>query len=84
MSRTLSLTLASCVASEHDVVVLPTPPLPPQKIHFNDFCNISHFYGKKGRRRKTWSRMFWRVGARGSSMRRCFCCGGVVCVEDDS
>lgn len=39
--------LASCTASEHDVVVLPTPPLPPQKIHRSD----------------RWSMMFWRVGS---------------------
>jgi hypothetical protein len=37
MSRTDSRTLASCTASEHEVVVFPTPPLPPQKIHRSDF-----------------------------------------------
>lgn len=32
MSSTERRTLASWMASEHDVVVLPTPPLPPTKI----------------------------------------------------
>lgn len=47
MSRTLRRTLASWMASEHEVVVLPTPPLPPTKIQ----------------RRVRWSRIDWRVGA---------------------
>ena len=37
MRRTDSRTLASWTAREHDVVVLPTPPFPPQKIHLSDF-----------------------------------------------
>src|SRR5437764_1978174 len=37
MRRTDSRTLESWTASEQDVVVLPTPPLPPQNIHFRDF-----------------------------------------------
>jgi hypothetical protein len=37
MRRTDSRTLASWTASEHEVVVFPTPPLPPQKIHLSDF-----------------------------------------------
>ena len=30
-------TRASCIASEQDVVVLPTPPFPPTNIHRSDF-----------------------------------------------
>ena len=33
MRRTDLRCLASWMAREHDVVVLPTPPLPPTKIH---------------------------------------------------
>jgi hypothetical protein len=29
INNTLSLTAANCIASEQDVVVFPTPPLPP-------------------------------------------------------
>ncbi len=36
MRRTLSRCLANWIASEHEVVVLPTPPLPPTKIHLSD------------------------------------------------
>lgn len=57
MRRTDSRTRASWAAREHDVVVLPTPPLPPQKIHFRDF----------------WSRMFWSVGSRGSKSSDMMC-----------
>ena len=51
MMRTDSRTAASCTARAHEVVVLPTPPLPPQKAHFSVF----------------WSSRFWSVGARASS-----------------
>lgn len=44
---TLSLCLLISTAREEDVVVLPTPPLPPTKIHF----------------KVVWSIKFWRVGA---------------------
>jgi hypothetical protein len=40
MRRTDSRTLASWTAREHDVVVLPTPPLPPQNIHLRDFYTL--------------------------------------------
>lgn len=54
MSSTERRTLASWMARLHDVVVLPTPPLPPTKIHRSD----------------RWSRMDWSVGsmASGSSV----------------
>ncbi len=39
ISSTLRRCAASCTESEHDVVVLPTPPLPPQKIQRNDCCS---------------------------------------------
>ena len=51
MRRTDRRTLASWIAREHDVVVFPTPPLPPTNIQ----------------RRVFWSRMFWRVGSSWSS-----------------
>ena len=51
ISSTLRRTLASWMASEHDVVVLPTPPLPPTKIQ----------------RSERWSRMDWRLGSMTSS-----------------
>jgi hypothetical protein len=51
MSRTERRTLASWMAREHDVVVLPTPPLPPTKIQ----------------RSERWSRSVWRDGSRASS-----------------
>lgn len=51
MSRTERRTRASCMAREHEVVVLPTPPLPPTKIQ----------------RRERWSRSDLRVGSRASS-----------------
>ena len=51
MSRTLRRTLASWMAREHDVVVFPTPPLPPTKIQ----------------RRERWSRRDWSEGSRASS-----------------
>lgn len=44
-------TRANWIAREQDVVVLPTPPLPPTKIH----------------RRVFWASMEDRVGSRGSS-----------------
>lgn len=44
-------TRANWIAREQDVVVLPTPPLPPTNIH----------------RRVFWARMEDRVGSRGSS-----------------
>lgn len=44
-------TRANWIAREQDVVVLPTPPLPPTKIHRSVF----------------WARMEARVGSRGSS-----------------
>lgn len=47
--RTESRTFESCTANEQEEVVLPTPPLPPTKIHLRDF----------------WSRTFWREGVRG-------------------
>ena len=50
ISNTLSRCLASWIAREHDVVVLPTPPLPPTNIQRRDF----------------WSRIDWRVGSIGS------------------
>lgn len=34
---TLSRSSESLEAIEHDVVVFPTPPLPPTNIHFKDF-----------------------------------------------
>jgi hypothetical protein len=40
------------MAREHDVVVFPTPPFPPTKIHLSVF----------------WSRMDWSVGAMSASM----------------
>lgn len=40
MSRTDLRTRASWIAREHDVVVFPTPPLPPTKIHRRVFCEI--------------------------------------------
>ena len=51
MRRTERRTLASCMAREQEVVVFPTPPLPPTKIQ----------------RRVFWSRIDWRVGSRTSS-----------------
>ena len=51
MRSTERRTLASCIAREHDVVVFPTPPLPPTNIH----------------RRVFWSSMVWRVGSSWSS-----------------
>lgn len=36
MRRTDSLCLASWIAREQEVVVLPTPPFPPTKIHLSD------------------------------------------------
>ena len=39
------------VPTQHDVVVFPTPPLPPTKIQ----------------RRDVWSTRFWRLGSSGSS-----------------
>lgn len=51
MSRTERRTLASWIAREQEVVVFPTPPLPPTNIHLSDF----------------WSRMDWRVGSSSSS-----------------
>lgn len=51
MSRTERRTLASWMASEHDVVVLPTPPLPPTKIQ----------------RRERWSSSDCSEGSRASS-----------------
>ena len=50
MSSTERRTLASWMASEHDVVVLPTPPLPPTKIQRSD----------------RWSRIDWSVGSMAS------------------
>ena len=47
MMSTLSRTPASCTAREQEQVVLPTPPLPPTKIHFRLF----------------WSKTFWSVGS---------------------
>jgi len=52
MRRTERRTFASWMAREQDVVVLPTPPLPPTKIQRRDF----------------WSRMDWREGSRTSSV----------------
>ena len=40
ISKTFSLTRDIRTASEHEVEVFPTPPLPPTKIHFNDFWSI--------------------------------------------
>ena len=37
ISKTFSLTRDIRTANEHEVEVFPTPPLPPTKIHFNDF-----------------------------------------------
>lgn len=51
MSSTERRTLASWMASEHDVVVLPTPPLPPTKIQ----------------RRERWSSSDCSEGSRASS-----------------
>ncbi len=51
MSSTERRTFASWMAREHDVVVFPTPPLPPTKIH----------------RSVRWSRMAWSVGSSGES-----------------
>lgn len=51
MSSTDLRTLASWMAREQDVVVLPTPPLPPTKIQ----------------RRVFWLTMFSSVGARSSA-----------------
>ena len=51
MSSTDLRTRASWMASEHEVVVFPTPPFPPTKIQ----------------RRVFWEMMLWRVGSRGSS-----------------
>ena len=48
MIRTLSRTPASCVAKLQEQVVLPTPPLPPTKIHLS----------------VSWSSTFCRVGSR--------------------
>mmetsp|Transcript_19645 Transcript_19645/g.56317 ORF Transcript_19645/g.56317 Transcript_19645/m.56317 type:complete len:266 (-) Transcript_19645:783-1580(-) len=39
--NTLPLLLASSTAMEHEVVVLPTPPLPPTKIHLYDGVQIN-------------------------------------------
>ena len=50
MRRTERRTLASWIAREHEVVVFPTPPLPPTKTQ----------------RRVFWSRIDWRVGSRAS------------------
>ncbi len=50
MSSTERRTLASWMASEHEVVVLPTPPLPPTKIQRSD----------------RWSRIDWSVGSMAS------------------
>ena len=47
ISRTLGRHWANWVARAQLVVVLPTPPLPPTKIHL----------------REGWSRMFWREGS---------------------
>src|SRR5690606_29222865 len=52
--RTDSRALASWMAREQDVVVLPTPPLPPTKIQRRDF----------------WSMMDWSVGSMGGSSSR--------------
>lgn len=52
MRRTERRTFASWIAREQDVVVFPTPPLPPTKIQ----------------RRDLWSRMDWREGERVSSV----------------
>lgn len=78
--RTDSRTAASWIASEHEVVVLPTPPLPPgarqyatinssqldspQKIHLSDF----------------WSRMFCSVGSRASRSSAMLCAVCSACV----
>jgi len=37
---TLDLCLLISTAIEDDVVVFPTPPLPPTKIHFNVFYSM--------------------------------------------
>ncbi len=50
MSSTERRTLASWMASEHEVVVLPTPPFPPTKIQRSD----------------RWSRIDCRVGSMAS------------------
>lgn len=54
--RTDFRTLASWMAREQEVVVLPTPPLPPTKTQRRDF----------------WSRRDWREGSSwsGSSLTR--------------
>lgn len=46
--RTLSRTEASWIDKLQEVVVLPTPPLPPTNIHLRVVC----------------LRTFWRVGSR--------------------
>jgi hypothetical protein len=51
INRTERRTLASWMAREHDVVVFPTPPLPPTKIQ----------------RRVFWSSIDWRLGSSTSS-----------------
>jgi hypothetical protein len=65
MRRTDWRTLASWTAREHDVVVLPTPPFPPQKIHFrdswvSDYKEIPDLgcFGESGRGRRRPS-SFW-------------------------
>lgn len=50
-TSTLSRTLLSCTARLQEQVVLPTPPLPPTKIHFS----------------VSWSKMFCSVASRAAS-----------------
>jgi len=69
MSRTDLRAFAIWMAREHDVVVLPTPPLPPTKIQRRDF----------------WSMMVWREGVGSSDMVvvvEVGCMGGCVGGED--
>lgn len=49
MRSTDSRTFASCTASEQDVVVFPTPPLPPTKIHLSESARRTR--GRSGKRR---------------------------------
>ena len=64
MRRTDLRCFASWMAREQDVVVFPTPPLPPTKIHRSDF----------------WSRMDWSVGSMSSGSAWSFWSAAVVAI----
>jgi hypothetical protein len=54
---------------EVDIVVLPTPPLPPTNIHFKD----------------VWERMFSKVGGRGFILRMSiYVCGINIYIKHNS